>query len=437
MTSSTGQAIGRPVPERRRRLRAERHGCTTAYSPFTVTYPATSGCGNAIVHSSEHYSGQLTIAAENDMIIDGNITAPASSSADLLGLVANNFIRIKHPICRLDNPGCTTDARRSETAKGQCNSGVNGNRRRADRTSTIDAAMLAIDHSFIVDHYDCGGKPRNADRERRDRAEVPRRGRDTTRRHRLHQELQLRRPPALPGAAALLRPGAVGLARPAGDAGRRSRARRWRHVPDRLTRLRRRHGDRQLRRRGRPPPPPGQVDRRAEVHVRLLRRADRGLRQRPGPLLAHPARTLPQLRRADPGCAIRSSSSRWARRSRRPRSSCTTIRPSSRSGSCSSRCSRRSPSPTSSGRSFPIRSCWPARSRAGARRRDRPREPAGAGDRRRRRRRPAAGHRPRLSARHGDGRRQAGGGDGPLPGQRRRARAVRRGAAAARSSESA
>ncbi len=71
-------------------------GCTTAYSPFTVTYPSTSGCGNAVVHSSGNYSGQLTIAAENDIIIDGSITR-TNSSSDLLGLVANNFVRVMHP----------------------------------------------------------------------------------------------------------------------------------------------------------------------------------------------------------------------------------------------------------------------------------------------------------------------------------------------------
>ena len=36
--------------------------CSGAYSPFTVTYPATSECGNVYVHGN--YSGQLTIAAE-------------------------------------------------------------------------------------------------------------------------------------------------------------------------------------------------------------------------------------------------------------------------------------------------------------------------------------------------------------------------------------
>ena len=41
------------------------------------------------------YTGQLTIAAENDIIVDGNLTRTGNG---LLGLVANNFVRVKHPV---------------------------------------------------------------------------------------------------------------------------------------------------------------------------------------------------------------------------------------------------------------------------------------------------------------------------------------------------
>jgi hypothetical protein len=103
--------------------------CSTNYSPFNVTYPASSPCGNAIVRSSGSYSGQLTIAAQNDIIIDGSLV---HSGNGLLGLIANNFVRVKHP-CEddVDLPGSLSDP-------------------------VIDAAILAIDHSFIVDHYNCG-----------------------------------------------------------------------------------------------------------------------------------------------------------------------------------------------------------------------------------------------------------------------------------------
>jgi hypothetical protein len=126
-------------------------GCSSGYSPFTVTYPSTSGCGNAIVHTSGSYTGQLTIAAENDIVVDDDIVR---SGAGLLGLVANNFVRVKHPICPSSNLGCSNGTITSQTSKSNCNSGVNGNGSLSN--VQIDAAILAIDHSFIVDHYNCG-----------------------------------------------------------------------------------------------------------------------------------------------------------------------------------------------------------------------------------------------------------------------------------------
>jgi hypothetical protein len=124
--------------------------CSGAYNPFTVTYPSTSTCGNAIVSGTA--TAPLTIAAENDVIIDGNILKGNSNA--LLGLIANNFVRIKHPICPYNNTGCSNGTISSETAKGSCNNGVNGTG--SLDNLTINAAILAINHSFIVDHYDCG-----------------------------------------------------------------------------------------------------------------------------------------------------------------------------------------------------------------------------------------------------------------------------------------
>ena len=53
------------------------------------------------------YTKSLTIAAENDLVINGNIltlTEPEDSPTGtpttnaLLGLIANNFVRIYHPV---------------------------------------------------------------------------------------------------------------------------------------------------------------------------------------------------------------------------------------------------------------------------------------------------------------------------------------------------
>lgn len=114
--------------------------CNSAYTPFEVTYPETSECGNAYMKGS--YTGQLTVAAGNDIIVNGDLDNDAEEG--LLGLIANNFIRVYHPVkletqwngdvvCRGNAPGATHDLE-------------------------IDAAILAINHSFIVDNYDCGNE---------------------------------------------------------------------------------------------------------------------------------------------------------------------------------------------------------------------------------------------------------------------------------------
>jgi len=134
--------------------------CSSAYSPFTATYPSGSDCGTVGVKGE--YSKELTIAAENDIIVEGNITH-TSGSQGLLGLIANNFVRIKHPFCVKasgSSEGCPSGWRPAETApdsKGnsECHGGSNKN---SLSNLKIEAAILAISHSFIVDHYDCGAE---------------------------------------------------------------------------------------------------------------------------------------------------------------------------------------------------------------------------------------------------------------------------------------
>jgi hypothetical protein len=101
-----------------------------------------TGCGTVYVHGT--YSKSLTIAAENDLIINEPITPagvtppasgtapPASSGTAVLGLIATNFVRVYHP----------------------CTFGTNG-------TGTLTnpwiyAAILSTSHSFAVDNHNCG-----------------------------------------------------------------------------------------------------------------------------------------------------------------------------------------------------------------------------------------------------------------------------------------
>lgn len=131
-------------------------GCSVIYTPFTAdsAYTTDSACGN--VYVSGEYSNSLTIAAGNDIIVNGNIypntvsltgspsTPPTPTGSALLGLVANDFVRVYHPVNN-----------RSGTTSENCgNNASNGTGSLTDLY--IYAAILAVSHSFIVDNYDCG-----------------------------------------------------------------------------------------------------------------------------------------------------------------------------------------------------------------------------------------------------------------------------------------
>jgi Tfp pilus assembly protein PilX len=118
-------------------------GCTPpAYDTTVNSYPMDStgkyyvGCaGDVFVYGT--YTTPLTIGAANNVVIDGDVTTSTDSSGNptgsaTLGLVANEFIRVMH-----GNPA------------DNCASKILPN-------LTIDAAILALNHSFIVDNYTCG-----------------------------------------------------------------------------------------------------------------------------------------------------------------------------------------------------------------------------------------------------------------------------------------
>jgi Tfp pilus assembly protein PilX len=141
----------------------EGEGSCETYSPFgpAPAYTEGSECGNVYVHGK--YTKALTIAAQNDVIINENVY-PTSVAGKLgseptgnamLGLIANNFVRVYHPLTG------TREPKYGEGGKGPCLKSEN------DTVSTpeipedlknpyIYAAILALKHSFIVDNFDCG-----------------------------------------------------------------------------------------------------------------------------------------------------------------------------------------------------------------------------------------------------------------------------------------
>ncbi len=79
--------------------------CGVKYSPFgtDTDYETDQKCGDVYVHGE--YTEQLTIAAQNDVIINGNIKTKTNSKGEpegegTLGLIATNFVRIYHPVAK-------------------------------------------------------------------------------------------------------------------------------------------------------------------------------------------------------------------------------------------------------------------------------------------------------------------------------------------------
>jgi Tfp pilus assembly protein PilX len=202
-------------------------GCGKSYSPFgpqprylgnELKAETDTTCGNVYVHGN--YEESLTIGSENDVVINGNITTPINSEGEpttnaLLGLIANNFVRIYHPVVEeyevkyytpktkagtgakeetcesgftynkglklcVENPksGYTFHEAQMQDAKpcntyqgheekylgeGECEYTDNGlfscdapNSPKDLHEPTIYAAMLAVKHGVIVDNFSCG-----------------------------------------------------------------------------------------------------------------------------------------------------------------------------------------------------------------------------------------------------------------------------------------
>lgn len=128
-------------------------GCNPpAYTPFGASYPKNTagsfyGCAGD-VYVSGKYSSSLTVAAANNIIINGSLLQNGSTGAptgsSVLGLVANQFVRVMHGVTTR-NSATIFDCGSATEAAGQYLT-----------NPTIDAAILALQHSFIVDNFDCG-----------------------------------------------------------------------------------------------------------------------------------------------------------------------------------------------------------------------------------------------------------------------------------------
>ena len=138
-------------------------GCASCYYGETGTPNAE---GDAFVNGS--LSGQLTIGTANNIVIDGNISYAdcsghwttgqsgeansfcpyfTGSTNDSLGLIADEFVEINHPVA---NPGGPVLASCAGTPGVLCDPSTSGS------GISIDAAILALNESFVVNNYGVG-----------------------------------------------------------------------------------------------------------------------------------------------------------------------------------------------------------------------------------------------------------------------------------------
>jgi len=116
----------------------------------------TYGCMDGDVFIKGTLKGRLTVAADNNIDVINSITyASGTGGSDLLGLVANNYVEIYHPV-----GDCGSTA-------APCDNGskVNGDYDLDDTAGglttplanpEIDAAILAVNHTFRVQDYQYG-----------------------------------------------------------------------------------------------------------------------------------------------------------------------------------------------------------------------------------------------------------------------------------------
>jgi hypothetical protein len=116
-------------------LAVENSGYCPAFDP-AKPYPSPAGCGDVFLQGT--YAKNLTITADRDIVVSGDVLAATGSNA-LLGLIATNFVRVQHRMASM--PCSSTTA----NADGE-----------GDRT--IQAAILSLNHVFTVDNPGCGPK---------------------------------------------------------------------------------------------------------------------------------------------------------------------------------------------------------------------------------------------------------------------------------------
>lgn len=121
------------------------NGCSTPYTRL-MRYNAANTCGDLYIKGK--YKRSLTFGTAGDVIITGDLERGTGDSSSLLGLVAQNFVRVYHrPTTNSSGTSCTgNDTSTIDNQVGTLND------------VKIVAAMLALNGAFMADNWYCGAK---------------------------------------------------------------------------------------------------------------------------------------------------------------------------------------------------------------------------------------------------------------------------------------
>lgn len=127
--------------------RGNGNGLGMPLSGESVRFQGQYGCRSGDVFVQGSYSRPVTIATQNDVFVTRNLVRADTSegSDDILGLIANNFVNVYHPI-NTSNVNMSHYGNRISTG-GSASVWTN---------PTIEAAILAVNRGFTVQNYDQG-----------------------------------------------------------------------------------------------------------------------------------------------------------------------------------------------------------------------------------------------------------------------------------------
>ncbi|MBT0768950.1 hypothetical protein KIH74_08435 [Kineosporia sp. J2-2] len=104
----------------------------STYRYETVNY----ACGRGTVFVSGNASTQVTVAGADDVVVVGDLTVDSLTGINVIGLIAGNCVWVYHPV--------------------KSSSGLPVNLNSSANVSTIQAAILALRHSFVVQNWSAG-----------------------------------------------------------------------------------------------------------------------------------------------------------------------------------------------------------------------------------------------------------------------------------------